>query len=96
MKKKKILWIILLIIGLVPLIIPLIYSIGNAIFGFSGICFIGCKNDYGLSAFFDSMVLYSFVFWPTYIIGLILIIVSIIFLKRGSKKCPKKSKKTKQ
>lgn len=96
MKKKKVLWIILLIIGLLPFIGVLIISTHAAIFGFSGLCLLECSYYYGFEAFRDSIILYSFVFWPTYIIGLILIIISIIFLKRGAKKCQKNYLSTKQ
>ena len=62
MKNKK-LWWILLIIGIIPFIAPLIgfaYEMINS----------------SSWTFMDWMVLYSFVYWPTYLVGLILIIVS--------------------
>jgi len=83
MGKKKILWIILLIVGIIPFSIPLTMGIYDSINGFSGLCFVGCINYYGLQAFIDSIYLYSFIFWPTYIIGAILIILSIIMLKKA-------------
>lgn len=85
MKKKKIVWIILLIAGIIPFAIPVITGIYDAINGFSGLCFVGCDNYYGFQAFIDSVYLYSFIFWPTYIIGVILIILSIIKLKNKRK-----------
>lgn len=96
MKKKKVLWIILLIIGLLPFIAVLTISILASIFGFSGLCLLECSYYYGFEAFRDSIILFSFVFWPAYIVGLILIIISIIFLKRGIKKCQRKLKNPKQ
>lgn len=78
MKKNKIVWIVLLIIGIIPFAIPLIAGIYDSINGFSGLCFIACDNYYGFQAFLDSIYLYSFIFWPTYIIGAILIVLSII------------------
>lgn len=80
-KKKKIVWISLLIVGIIPFAIPLIAGIYDSLIGFSGLCFIECDNYYGFQAFIDSIYLYSFIFWPTYIIGVILIILSIIKLK---------------
>ena len=82
MRNKKIVWISLLIVGIVPFSIPLITGIYNSITGFSGLCFIECNNYYGLQAVIDSVYLYSYIFWPTYIIGAILIIISIIKLKK--------------
>lgn len=77
MKKKKILWLILLILGIIPIAIPLVSGIYSAFAGSSGLCFTQCNYVYGLEAFLDSVVLYSYLFWPTYIVGLILIIISI-------------------
>ena len=85
MKKKKIVWISLLIVGIIPFAIPLIVGIYDSLIGFSGLCFIECDNYYGFQAFIDSIYLYSFIFWPTYIIGVILIILSIIKLKKNIK-----------
>ena len=84
-KKKKIVWISLLIVGIIPFAIPLIAGIYDSLIGFSGLCFIECDNYYGFQAFIDSIYLYSFIFWPTYIIGVILIILSIIKLKNNIK-----------
>ena len=85
MKKKRIVWISLLIVGIIPFAIPLIAEIYDSLIGFSGLCFIECDNYYGFQAFIDSIYLYSFIFWPTYIIGGILIILSIIKLKNNIK-----------
>ena len=85
MKKKKIVWISLLIVGIILFAIPLATGIYDSISGFSGLCFIECDNYYGFQAFIDSIYLYSFIFWPTYIIGAILIILSIIKLKNKRK-----------
>ena len=82
MNKKKIIWIILLVVGIIPFIIPLISGIYDSINGFAGICFADCTYDYGFSAFRDVILLYSWLMWPTYIVGGILIVLSIIKLKR--------------
>ena len=68
MKNKK-LWWILLIIGIIPFIAPLIgfaYEMINS----------------SSWTFMDWMVLYSVVYWPTYIVGLILMIVSVCKLRK--------------
>lgn len=76
MKNKRLIWIILLVLGSIPFVVALIYGIFSAINGFSGLCF--CPNYYGFTAFFDSILLFSFVYYPAYIIGIILIVLSII------------------
>ena len=81
MKNKKIFWLVLLIVGIIPFAVPLIAGIYDSINGFSGVCFVGCDNYYGFQAFIDSVYLYSFILWPTYVIGASLIILSIIKLK---------------
>ena len=85
MKNKKVIWIILLIIGMLSFAIPLIAGIWDSITGFSGLCFIECDNYYGFEALIDSIYLYSYIFWPTYIMGIILILLSIIKLKSKRK-----------
>ena len=81
MKNKRIIWIILLTIGVLAFVIPLITGIYDAINGFSGMCFIACEKYYGFDALIDSIYLYSYILWPTYIIGVVLIVLSIIKLK---------------
>ncbi|MBE6156029.1 MAG: hypothetical protein E7164_04675 [Firmicutes bacterium] len=80
--KKKIIWIILLIGGMVPFTIPLVAGIYDSINGFGGLCFAACEKSYGLCAFIDSIYLYSFIFWPSYLVGLVLIIISVIKLRK--------------
>lgn len=82
MKNKKIIWIILMIVGIISFVIPLILGICAFINGFKGLCFWQCDYYYGFKALIDSIYLYSFMFWPTYIIGFILIVLSIMKLKR--------------
>ena len=79
---KRRLWIGLFIIGIISFVIPLIIGIYFSISGFSGLCLLQCKYYYGFKAFFDSIQLYSYVFWPTYVIGIILIIISTMKLKK--------------
>ena len=68
MKSKK-LWWTLLILGVLPFAIPFCgfaYEMINA-------------SSWKL---FDYWLLYSFLYWPTYILGFILIIISVIKLKQ--------------
>ena len=82
MKNKKLIWKFLLIIGSTFFIVPLGAGIYHSITGFSGLCLFDCNSYYGFKAFKDSIILYSFICWPTYIIGSILIILSIFKLKK--------------
>ena len=69
MKNKNIIWVILLIIGLIPFIIGL---------GFSFI------NSFILKtlSFWENLIFYSFLFWPTYVIGVVLILLAIFKIRR--------------
>lgn len=69
---------ILVIIGIIPFIISLSYSIYSSITGFSFLCGLNCTNDYGMSAFFDSILVFSYIFWPTYVIGVVLIMIWVL------------------
>ena len=86
LNKNKRLYKVLLGIGIIPFALLFVTSIFNAIFGFSGLCIGMCDLYFGFSAFIDTIVLFSFVFWPIEIISLILIIVSIVKLKKLKKK----------
>ena len=68
MKSKK-LWWILFVSGFLPFAIPccgFAYEMINA----------------SSWRFFDYWLFYSFLYWPTYILGFILIIISVIKLKK--------------
>ncbi|MBE6658684.1 MAG: hypothetical protein E7604_09595 [Ruminococcaceae bacterium] len=74
MKRKKILSAILIILGIVPFAVALIC--GLPIFRASNL-------TYG-----DFLILYSYLFWPTYILGAVLLAAGIIWriaLKRTHK-----------
>ena len=85
MKRKF--WIILLIIGIIPFVVSLIIGIYSSINGVSSslLCFGSCEYYYGFKAFIDSIIWYLIIFWPIYIIGIILIIISTIKLKKRKK-----------
>ena len=93
-KIKKIIWTVLLIIGILPFAITLYGSIYDSIVGtHPGIC-IMCNVDdrsliYGLEAFEYGIAWAIYLFWPIYIIALIVIILAIIrlvMLKKKSKR----------
>ena len=85
MKLKKNIWELVIFLGTVPFIYVILSGIYNAIVGFSGLCITGCTDSYGISAFMDWVILFSFVFWPIYVIGLILMILGIIMVRRKNK-----------
>ena len=67
--KKKLLWWILLIIGIIPFVAP----------------FIGFAYEMLISsswALVDWLVLFSFVYWPSYVVGLILVVISVCKLRK--------------
>ena len=68
MKGRKWVWKILLFLGSVPFLIALAF------------CFVSSLTAYGMS-FGDYIVLYSFLYWPTYIIGIVLIVLSFVKIK---------------
>lgn len=78
MKKK--LWFILFILGLSPFVILLIGGIYASMIGFSPIWM--STIHYGWDAFRNHVILWSYLYWPSYIVGMILIIVSMI-VKKG-------------
>ena len=66
---KKI-WRTLLVLGIVPFLIPF--------FGF-GYEMLNASNW----TLLDYLVLYSFLYWPTYLVGLVLIVLSVWKLRGG-------------
>ena len=81
MKKKNIIWKLLFIVGLIPFIIILVKGVYSAINGLS--CIDDCIPTYGIKAFIDTIKLYSLFLWPTYIVGIVLIIVSAVVLLKN-------------
>ena len=71
--KRKILWWGLMVVGVVPFAAPFLCFIYEMMVG----------SSFTLA---DWLVLYSFIYWPSYLVGLVLIILSVIMLKFLSKK----------
>ena len=61
------------IVGYIPFVGILCYGVFNMFFGYSGLSW--GKPEYGISAFFYSIVFLSIFIWPTYIIGIFLILI---------------------
>lgn len=79
--RKRIFWKVLLFIGFLPFVIALGSGIYAGITGYSGLAISGAPV-YGFAAFMDWMILYSYIYWPTYVIGLVLIVVSLVQLRK--------------
>lgn len=77
MKKTK--WRVLFFVGMLPFLMPLYSAFGASYFGVLETT-SGGSLLYGFSAFRAYLLVYSYRWWPTYVIGLILIIWSVIRL----------------
>ena len=60
---KAIIWKVLLLIGIFPFVLPFVL----------GVYRISIESW----TMIDWLVLYSFIYWPTYVVGIVLIIVSL-------------------
>ena len=69
--KKTLIWELLLFVGLCPLIAPFFYYLIQY--------FVNGGYSWTLV---DLLILWSFVYWPTYLIGLVLAVVSVYKLKK--------------
>ena len=70
--KKYLIWNFLLIIGIIPFVLPFIL-------GFY-------KMTIESWTMFDWLVMYSFIYWPTYLVGAVTIAVSVVRRIIGKKK----------
>ena len=71
--KHKLIWKILLLLGICPFLAPFasfLYKLINA-------------ESWSLP---DWLIMYSFLYWPTYVAGVLLIAVSIYKLRKGEKR----------
>lgn len=73
---KRIKWKILLFVGTLPFLAAVLSGVYAALTGFSGLA-ITSPPTYGWAAFTEWIILYSFVYWPTYVVGLILMVWAI-------------------
>lgn len=75
MESEKRIWKFLLIVGISPFLLAV------------GYCFVTSALDSGGSilarmTFWDYLIFYSFLYWPTYIIGIVLILLSFTMINR--------------
>jgi len=71
--KKRIIGIVLLIIGIVPFILPFA----------GGLYTISVQSDLTMG---DWLIMYSFLYWPSYIAGLVLIAAALIIIRFSKRK----------
>ena len=69
--KKGLIWKILMVIGLCPLITPFFYYFLQQL----------VHNDYPWTLI-EMLILWSFLYWPTYLIGLVILGISLYKLKK--------------
>ena len=65
---KKHLWKILIGIGIIPLVLPFILGVYHTMIESWTVL--------------DWVILYSYLYWPTYVIGVVLIVVGIVLRKK--------------
>lgn len=64
--KKSLMWKVLCLLGMCPFIVPVLMS----------------GTRMGSWSFMDWMIMWSYVYWPTYIIGLAVIFFSVYKLRK--------------
>ena len=67
--KNKELWWVLLFVGMIPFVAP-----------FIGFVYENINSS--AWTLMDWLVLYSFIYWPTYIVGLLLIVLSVCKIRK--------------
>lgn len=79
---KNIKWKIMLFVGTLPFLVAIVSGFYAALTGFSGLA-IKSPASYGWEAFMEWIILYSFVYWPTYVVGVILMLWAIARLMKS-------------
>ena len=70
MKSGKWIWKILLILGIAPFLFAV------------GFCVVSSLLDSGKTSFWEYLVMWSFLYWYTYVIGMILLVLSAILREK--------------
>lgn len=68
---KKYVWKVLFGIGIIPIVLPFILGVYHMII-----------ESWTLG---DWLILYSYIYWPTYILGIVLIVVSVVMQRKREK-----------
>ena len=81
-KCTALLWKLVLFCGTVPFLVPLFLAIVRAITGYPTGLIVSTGSIYGWEAFYTVIFMYSYLLWPTYLVGLALIILGICKIKK--------------
>lgn len=73
-RNKNILSKILIFFGTLPFLFVFLMAIINSITGFDFMF----NTSYGFEAFWGTIVIYSFLFWPIYVVGALFIVIGIV------------------
>lgn len=65
---KRYIWKVLIAVGILPLVLPFILGVYHA-----------SIESWTIGGW---VILYSYVYWPTYVLGLLLIVVGVVKLKK--------------
>ena len=76
-------WKFLLFLGTMPFLVPMFMGIHRAITGLPTGWIVSTGCIYGWEAFSQFVLMYSYLLWPTYLVGLALIILGIYKIKKG-------------
>ena len=71
MKDRNWVWRGLLLLGLAPFWFAL------------GFCLLSCLLDSGKTSFWEYLVMWSFLYWYTYVIGMILLVLSAVLREKS-------------
>lgn len=69
--KQNLKWKIIFIIGICPFVLPVIVGV--------------YRMSIESWTMLDWLIMYSFIYWPTYIIGLVLILISVYKIEKGKR-----------
>ena len=79
-------WIIMLILGISPFILVLIIGLFYSVTGLKEMVPGGISKYYGIRAFKDAIFICTYLGWPIYIGGIILIIKGVKELRNNKRK----------
>ncbi|WP_251316083.1 hypothetical protein [Flintibacter muris] len=77
MKHKQWLWTILLFLGSAPFVFAFGFCFVTSLLDFSGVGF-------HKTSFLDYLLMWSFLYWPAYVVGTALIALSFVFRRKSS------------
>ena len=75
MKSGKLIWKILLILGIAPFLLAVGFCLVSSLLDGGG-------PPFGKMSFWDYLIFYSFLYWYTYVMGMVLIVLSAVFRSR--------------